>query len=410
MMRLRWRMLLPMVQVVLVAIPAAAQTPFVMQNIGQRVETDDARMVARGFGMTVTDSLHPGFKNLASLSSLRHVAIAFTVYGEKTENTSLDADRELYRTFTPEIRVGLPVIKNRLALTAGFSVFRSSHYDTEKDAAWTVWDDEVTGVEQYSREGSLFNVPLGVALRLPLGFSVSGATNIVGGTLTEATANWYFEPSSGRNFIYQPSSRKDEERYSGTSYTLGGIWSPGKGRLRVGASWSPAHDIDVERTVELQGVAQRGRTEYVMHMPEEYRAGAQLRLFGRWTVGGDARYQDFREFTGLVTSERNWDSNMDQEYEYTVGLERTRANERRRGWSNLPLRMSVAYRRWGYAIGGAPSDQRTMSVGTGFPFGHDLGQLDLALSWGKIGELAKNGYESDVWRLTVSVIGLEKWW
>ena len=41
MMRLRWRFLFLTIQVVLVAIPAGAQTPFVMQNIGQRVETDD---------------------------------------------------------------------------------------------------------------------------------------------------------------------------------------------------------------------------------------------------------------------------------------------------------------------------------------------------------------------------------
>ena len=410
MMRLRWQTAPLMFLALSVALPAAAQTPFVMENIGQQVETDDARMVARGFGMTVTDSLHPGFKNLASLSSLRHVAIVFTGYGEQTKNTGTDGTRELYRTFTPEIRVGAPVFKNRLALTAGFSVYRSSHYDTEQEASWSVWDDEVTGVEQYSRQGSLFAVPLGAALRLPLGLSVAGSANLVGGTLTEATANWYLEPTSGTGFIYQPSSLKDEERYSGTSWTVAGLWSPGRGRVRFGASWTPAYDIDVDRIVELQGVSQRGRSHYLMHMPDEYRAGVQLRPFGRWTVGGDARYQDFGDFAGLVTPDRNWETNMGQEYEYSFGLERVRATERRGGLSNLPLRFSAAYRRWGYAVGDAPIDQRTFSVGTGFPFGHDMGQLDIAVSWSRIGDLEINGYESDVWRLTVSVIGLEEWW
>jgi hypothetical protein len=51
-----------------------------------------------------------------------------------------------------------------------------------------------------------------------------------------------------------------------------------------------------------------------------------------------------------------------------------------------------------------------ISVGTGFPFGQNLGALDLALSYGIIGELEPNGLETTFWRLTLSVTGLEKWW
>ena len=55
-------------------------------------------------------------------------------------------------------------------------------------------------------------------------------------------------------------------------------------------------------------------------------------------------------------------------------------------------------------------EEKTVSVGTGFPFRQSLGALDVALSYGIIGELEKNGMETEVWRLTISVTGLEHWW
>ena len=52
----------------------------------------------------------------------------------------------------------------------------------------------------------------------------------------------------------------------------------------------------------------------------------------------------------------------------------------------------------------------TFSAGTGFPFGQKMGSLDLGVSYSMIGSLADNGLESRIWRLTVSVTGLERWW
>jgi hypothetical protein len=61
-------------------------------------------------------------------------------------------------------------------------------------------------------------------------------------------------------------------------------------------------------------------------------------------------------------------------------------------------------------VGDNPVDEMSVSVGTGFPFRQNLGELDVAVSYGTIGDLEKNGLESTVWRLTISVTGLERWW
>ena len=93
-----------------------------------------------------------------------------------------------------------------------------------------------------------------------------------------------------------------------------------------------------------------------------------------------------------------------------AGFERARGTERRGGMGNLPLRLGGAYHRWGYKVGGEPVEEMSFSAGTGFPFGRDSGQLDVAVTWGQIGDLGVNGQRSDLWRLSVTVIGLEAWW
>lgn len=148
--------------------PAAAQTPFAIYNIGQRTVTDDARMVARGgWGMAVDDPINPGFKNIASLSSLTHLALKFTGFGDKMESEDTRGQRMNSRVFVPDVRVAGPVFKGRVTLTAGFVVNRSSQYHTLADTSWGwVWEDSVSGDIQFDRVGNRFRVPLGGALEL----------------------------------------------------------------------------------------------------------------------------------------------------------------------------------------------------------------------------------------------------
>jgi len=108
-------------------------------------------------------------------------------------------------------------------------------------------------------------------------------------------------------------------------------------------------------------------------------------------------------------------ADMEDEYGFSAGLERMKGYKRRGGMGNLPIRLGVSYKRWAYGVGGADDkaasiEEKTVSIGTGFPFRQNLGELDVAVSYGVIGELEKNGLESEIWRLTISVTGLERWW
>ena len=100
--------------------------------------------------------------------------------------------------------------------------------------------------------------------------------------------------------------------------------------------------------------------------------------------------------TGSTPPSANWPGartgrrHAEDEYAWTAGLERIQARERRGGADNLPLRLSVGFHRWSYGIGGQPVDEWTYAAGTGFPFRGDLGQLDVALSYGRIGVVDLN--------------------
>lgn len=395
-----------------ISAPASAQTPFALSNIGQRTATDDARMVARGgWGMAVSDSLNPGFKNLASLSSLRHLVLKFTAYGDRMESKDVNGTRFNTRVFAPDVRVAGPVIKNKLTLSAGLVVHRTTQYNTLTENDWgVVWGDTVSGNEQFHRIGNRFRVPVGAALKIFSGLSVSGSVNIEAGSLKATVTEFFTEPSGSDGPAYQTNVKETYDEFHGTSQTIGILLEPFSW-FQVGASWTPAHKLEADRKVTQFGVSKRTLSTYTMEMPDEYMAGAQLRPIGRWRLGADAFFQPFSEFTGP----EEWMADMEDEYGFSAGLERMKGYKRRGGMGNLPIRLGVSYKRWAYGVGGiedkaASIEEKTVSIGTGFPFRQNLGELDVAVSYGLIGELEKNGLESEIWRLTISVTGLERWW
>ncbi len=391
----------------LAAAPAAAQTPFALRGVGQRLTDGDARMLGRGgWGMTVADSLHPGFKNLASLATLRHTVVSFTATGESAANESPLTTRNTDRVITPDIRAALPVAKSRLAVTAGFKLNRSSEWSTFIDSTWSVWEDTLGGNVQFVRGGTEFQVPLGVALQATPWLAVSGAVNLESGSLRESLAYSYVTPQSGSGVPYYGSNLKiSEDRYSGTSLTASALLRPRDG-VRLGVSYTGEHDVDVDRKVEFAGVGDRATSSFVISQPAEWKLGASVRLGPRWTAGGDLQTMAYSKLTGR----EEWASDLRDELFWCAGIERSRANVRRGGWSNLPLRAGFGWRRWAYTLGGDDVIEKTFSVGTGFPFGQDMGQMDVGLSYALIGSMADNGMESRVWRLSVSVTGLESWW
>jgi hypothetical protein len=393
----------------LLAGPVLAQSPFAITNMGQRLDPDDSRMVGRGgWGMALSDSLHPGFKNVAGLSAVRHVVVKYTGYGDHVRATDDQDQRHTNRTISPDLRLALPIIKGKLVFSTGFEVYRSTHYQTFTPLSWYAWGDTITGNEQFIREGSMWQVPMGLSLEVIPGLSLGATVGLVNGSISETVLMQFITPNNGAQFpspLYSTNLQVKEDNYKGTAVTWSVLMKPTE-RFSLGGSWRQAHELDVDRKVSMFNVAQRSYTTWTYSLPDEYRAGFDLRLTGRWHLGGD--YQLMKFWGGNGKPE--WQDDLTHEHTYSVGLERTQRYQRNGGKGNLPLRLGYQQRQWGYEVGGNPVKEEMFSVGTGFPFRQKMGQVDMALSYGHIGSLADNGQESKIWRFTLSITGLESWW
>ncbi len=393
---------------ILAATGATAQTPFALSNLGQKIETGDARMAGRGgWGMAVRDSVNPGFKNLAGLSAIRQVAVSLSGYGVGTDSEDAAGTRSVTRVMAPDFRLAAPVMKGQLAVTAGFRMDRSFRYDTSHVLTSYVRGDTLRGFEEFHRRGTIFSVPLGVAWEALPGLSLGASVNLVRGSVSESLYEIFLSPatSTGSPF-YQPVQQIQKDTFEGTSSTWSALyrWSD---RVSVGVSYTPAYDIDADRLRTINGLTARWTQPWKMRMPDEIQTGLQARVIGRWWVGADYSVQAFSEFEGP----QKWlDEGMEDETRLSLGVERMLGHQRRGGSSNWPVRFGFAQHRWAYRVGGEPIDESIWSAGTGFPFSGRLGVLDLALSYSKVGDLEKNGLEDSVWKMAVTVTGLERWW
>jgi len=398
---MRQRILLA-VALVALAGAAAAQTPFSLTNLGQDITTSDVRDTGRGgWGVADIDTLTPGFANPAAVADTRLALFLFSGMGLSASSEGDDGERKTFRTILPEVRLALPLRDGRLAIHAGFHVRRSLQYRTLRDATWESAGETVTGQERFVREGTLYEIPVGLSWRLRPRVAVSASVNLVRGSVDEELAQFYQEGQSGPRYFSTIRSQTDE--LSGTSATFGLLVGP-LGPLSLGAVYTTAHDLEMKREVDLQGVGGGGSAQYTLSMPEQIRAGMRLKLGGPWRFGCDGELARYSELAGYAP----WQRDARDEWLVAAGFEKALTRSARGGRTSPPLRIGVSWRRWAYEVGGEPVDERTVSVGTGFPFQGKLGMIDLALSYSLIGDRDQNGYRSEVWRLGVSVIGLEK--
>ncbi len=397
--------------------PAAAQTPFSLVNLGANVESYDARMEGRGgWGMAESDTLIPGFKNLASLTGLTNVVILLSGYHEvRTSETATSEgidSRRTARVLTPNARVAFPFKSGFGTISAGFRARRATQYFTVKPNSWLIDDLLVQGEEQFERKGTQFEIPLALSVRLGRGINLAASFNLISGSIDERLTTLFVQPRDAiGNALFSPSEKLQKDEFDGSSASFFLLISPFS-RVRLGGSYTPPYDVEVKSKIFLDGVARQAAHEFTLTMPREWAAGLALDIGGRWQVGFD---YEFREYSRLRGYEP-WENDQD-EWIWTAGLERRAVRLRHGGLKNLPIRLGVLRHHWGYRVGdvnvsGAvqPVEETRVSLGTGFVFKNGMGSFDLALGYGWVGDKEKNGNEDRVWRLSLSISGLEKWW
>ena len=231
--------------------------------------------------------------------------------------------------------------------------------------------------EEYERTGNLVEIPLGLAWRPldALAFGVS--VNLVRGIVEDRINQEFGGP--GANCTSSASIR-------GAARSPSRLWEA-PGPLSLGASVTTAHDLDVERSVELGAVAgdfsDRDR-RHARRVPRRLPARARP----HWRLGADGTYAAF----GEIGPDRSGGSG--RRVVVGVGLERRWSGER-----GARLRRAAAVGRssggaGGHAGGLAGRRTRGEPRAPACRSATGWGPSTWLVSYVWIGDEADNGYES----------------
>jgi len=376
---------------------ASAQTPFVLDGIGQNVENGTARDVGRGgWGVAERDTLNPGSLNPAAAADLRFMQLLFSGAGERTLDSAPGQDRVTWRTHLPFVRLAVPLRSGKLAFHAGFHVKRTFEYESYTLFTVDPFGQEYQGYETYQRKGNIIQIPLGLAWRPLEQVAVGAAVNLVRGPVEDRLAQTFDDGPLANDY----SHRLELEGHSVTASVL----VSELGRFSLGASVTTGYDLTADRTEKIEAVAGTFTEQDEVAMPAEYRAGFMVDLGRNWRFGADGAYTAF----GDIGEQTVWPGELCDEWTVSAGFERRLARkERGRGYVS-PLRFGLQRRHWGYEMNGSPIEETVVSVGSGVPFRNWRGTIDISLSYAWIGNEADNGVESQALRLGLSISGLER--
>ena len=392
---------------------ASAQNPFALTNIGVDLRSTDARIDGRGgWGMAERDTLSPAFHNLASLPGLTRMAVVVSGYGERSSAKDVSGSRKSSNVRTPSLRTALPFMGGRGVASFGFRALRGTQYSWVEEFSISLPDpdggdttEDLDGLRTFIREGTQFEVPLGLAWRLDERVAVGASLNLVNGVVRERLSEGFYDNTDDGLLPLRTNSELIEDQLHSVSSSVSALFSLSE-RIHLGASYTPAHNWDVTRTRDMNGIPGEVTTEYQVGIPAAWAVGASLGLVGRWRAGFDFESQAFGDLSGRP----DWEPSMVDSWSVSAGVERIEADRRRGGRSNLPLRAGLTLRRLPYTINGLTVDERRISVGTGVPLRNRGGHLDVALSYIMTGSIDDHGVQDRALRLTLSLAGLEQWW
>ncbi len=399
--------------VLIAAVTASAQNPFALTNIGVDLRSSDARVDGRGgWGLAERDTLTPSFHNLASLPGLTRLAVVMSGYGERAVAEDASGSRMTSNVRTPSLRTALPFLGGRGVATVGFRALRGTQYSWVEDFSITLpipdgggATEDIDGLRTFQREGTQFEVPLGVAWRFDDRLAVGASLNLVNGLLRERLSEGFYDNTDDGLLPLRTNSEVIEDQLNSVSSTVSALVSLSES-LHIGATYTTAHNWDVTRTRDMNGIPGDVTIDYQVRIPAHWGVGAAVGVTERWRVGFDYESQAFSGFTGRP----DWEGVMTDSWCLSAGVERLEAFQRRGGRDNLPLRAGASLRRLPYTVNGQTIDERRISVGTGVPLRNQGGHLDVAMSYIMTGSLDDHGVQDRAWRLTLSLAGLEKWW
>ncbi len=290
------------------------------------------------------------------------------------------------------------------AVTAGFQPVSLRDYSLRAEGAfqhtWYGGQKEVTYVQEREGSGGLSALSLDLCRMIGGNVSLGLGGRFIYGTLRDT---W-------RLTFDAEQFRPTEDEYSlharGAAFVAGVLVEPLK-NFRVGGFYQTKANLTLERRGESRYVYSDtvGTVESVY--PAAFGIGVYSILGKSWTLVADVLVEDWREFRWDdrtdPLAQKAWRVGAGVQFAPPVALLSS-------FWKKLQLRAGLYREVLPFtAVLGQTLDEKAVTFGLGVPLPEGRGRLDLAVAFGRRGNLQDFPVQETFVRTTVTFIGAEKW-
>jgi len=400
-MRHLFRIYITVILLVAATATASAQSLFSLNYIGEHSFRAGARDAALAYSSAaLPDSTSALTMNPATTASLTRVTLGLNqrflystaVYGDN------EASRNNYQL--PAVVVAFPLAEG-LVFNMGYRTRFEGRVDFEvpADVSGPSYGWSGSAIEEYSHNGSLYSVPIGVAWKIHERLSLESEIHLERGSIRDKVTENF------QNEDYRVINSELDRNFSATSWGVS-ILAKLHSRLMVGATYDAEINYSVNERIDYSLAELNNKSSYNFSLPPAYTLSLAAGISERWWITSALWMREAPEAEGF----EQFEGALGEERMFAIGLERQRGNGEGSFFARIPLRIGYYEDHWHIEIPqGEPVISRFVTFGSGLKLPGGPGSLNFSFEFGKIGSNDSNGIEENVMRVNLSVNLSEAW-
>ena len=316
-----------------------------------------------------------------------------------------------HSSYLSGISLAFPLSK-KVKLGIGYQPYSSKDYSITQS---TSLPDGTAGVQNFTGEGGINLVQLGVGYSITPSFSVGLSNNLYFGRISDVQETAY----ENTTLI---SSIENESSVTSFNFTLGSVYQKKLKKLTFGASYTFGNTTDFKSTYTnstyfLNGttksnediVAQESKNTNNT-IPQKLSLGVGFGHDAKWFVSGQFDYKSGKNAESLHSLSYSYDN----AYRVSVGgWYLPNYNNFRNYFSRVTYRYGAFYEKGHLNVQGTNINQYGLSFGASLPFQKSnvtrLSTLDLGIELGQRGTVKNNLIRENFLNFTIGINFANKW-
>ncbi|NOZ61530.1 MAG: hypothetical protein GXO74_07590 [Calditrichaeota bacterium] len=388
-----------------ISSPATAQSFFSNRGFGERIDYTSAQAIGLG-GANIAlpdgfqiNSLNPATLVNITLSRLSGDFVHQSFWSKSNAGSGFSK----YSNFNG-VSLAFPLKTNRFVVAAGLTPF--SQFDYSFNVSGAIDDYHYTKIVE--GEGGLNKIHAGFGLSPIKNVSLGVYFNYYFGKMTK---KWRVDYVSD---LFWDTSDAISRKVWGSSFTFGANVNP-ISSLYLGAFFIPRHNLtfrDETQFGTIKGSFPNKLADYVseeqkMTMPEMWAIGTSYTYRNKYRFVTSYLSDPWSKFdgSGIVAGE------LQDRFRISAGVEMLPStNMLAKYHQKMTYRAGYFLQQLNYTDeNGETVNEYGVSFGLGFPYYNGKGRVDLALQYGRRGELTTNTVKEQIFKVYISVIAGEKW-